>query len=209
MDRNNIGNLNAWFDISMVETSDAKFAEMFDMSVESAMVFGIGKTSMPPLILVHVRPFLGMGQQALGDTELMVICVDNDFNESDIKKKICNQIGAKMRAEKVVPVAIFFTAEAWMSRQEQSSDMTMPSEDPNRMECIIVAGRTLGGDCKAMQIIEVTRDTENNMQRGKHSEKMTDPKRIQTTIVDHIFDGFIDQSIKLNPEVFREINTDE
>jgi hypothetical protein len=77
----------------------------------------------------------------------IVMLVNPNFDNPDEKFKIFKSIGAMFAEKKMNLVAVYQVCEAWVSQQEKKEDGSFmrPSEDPNKMEAIIIAGMTVDG----------------------------------------------------------------
>lgn len=205
MDRKSSGDMD--FDPSMFEITDEKFKQYLDSVVSVMKNAGLGKKSMPPHVVAFIRPFMPDGGPALGDIEMVAIGINDEFNEAKHKRAIMEQIGAKFRTMKVVPVAVFLASEVWMAQQDPKAKKNMmPRDDPNRSECLMVCGRTLPNDCKAMVAIEVKRDADDIMRQSKDPITITDKAVIGTGLIDTIFNAFLDESIELEESCFNEVD---
>lgn len=168
------------------EITDDKFNELFDGYSKMIEETSIGQTSIMPCLSLHFRQLKdGMP----GDVEGALIFINADFNETDEKQKIMEQVGAQCLAKRWILVCAFMSSEAWMSTRNitEPNLEVRPRDDPNRKEAIVIAGRTLMGECKRGCLIPIGRDTENKFIKGG-DVMVTD--KIDTFLLDHIFIGF-------------------
>lgn len=175
-----------------LEITDEKFKEIADTTLKVIEENDLGKGGMNPVLFIHSRPWLG-GQ--LGDIEGMVVVIDQEFNNAETKTKVLKQIGAQVSQMKLVPVAVFMASEAWVSMgtKEQPPDMNrMPSQDPNRKECIMVAGKTIMKDCQIGMMILIKRDADGNMIRDGET---TITNEIDTHLLNQFFTGYFEKAI--------------
>lgn len=174
-----------------LEITDEKFKEFADATLKVIEENDLGKGGMNPVLFIHARPWQ---ERQLGDIEGMVVVIDQEFNNQEIKTKVLKQIGAQVAQMKLIPVAVFMASEAWMSMgtKEQPLDMNlMPSQDPNRKECIIVAGKTIMRDCQIGMMIPIKRDKDGNMIRDGET---TITHEIGTFILNQFFIGYFEQA---------------
>lgn len=168
------------------EITDEKFKELFDGYSKMIEETSIGHDFVMPCVSLHFRQLKdGMP----GDVEGALIGIDADFNEADDKQAILEKLGAQCLAKQWILVCAFMSSEAWQSTRDikdPQPDMR-PRDDPNRQECIIIAGRTLMGECKRACMIPVGRDKDNKFIKSGDVIFTND---IETFLLDHIFIGF-------------------
>jgi len=174
-------------DPSCFEITDAKFDELFNTYRVMIEETSFGKDNVPPSISIHYRQFEnGMP----GDIESALIIIDRDFNDADEKRDIMRKIGRQCFAKCWIMVSVCMASEAWMStRSKDNPNLELaPSKDPSRKECIMIAGRTLMGECKKCCMIPVSRDQENKFIKTAEPEIIT--SELDTFLLDHLLDGF-------------------
>lgn len=74
-----------------------------------------------------------------------------------------------------IPVQLFFISEAWYSQQKpvEAEHQIVPSEDPNRLEVIIIAGLHLIHALHSVVILEMVRDeAEQLIEVHEHSRHL-------------------------------------
>ncbi len=79
---------------------------------------------------------------------IVVMMVNDEFNDHDKRMQIFGGLGAKFADEGFNVLSIYQISEAWMSTQvakDAKGEYLPPSQDPNRTECIIIAGMTIDG----------------------------------------------------------------
>ncbi len=178
-----------------VDITDEQFKKMSEETFRLVEEVGIGEKTMCPAVIIHHR---SINEDGLTDIETTCVTIASDFNEQSQKQEVIANIGRKFFISKKIPIAIFLASEAWTSTSNKEMPKVMPSQDPNRKECIMVAGRTLAGECKSLSMTVVGRDSEGRM--TKTDEQITqyvmtgskEGSRIDTNILDHFLHGFFE-----------------
>jgi hypothetical protein len=175
-------------DSSCMDITDEKFKELKDITVNMVEECELGKnTDMAPMLMVHFREF--DKEMMPSDIQGAVIVVAGGFGP-ETKHDMLEAIGVQFFNKRWFPIAVFMVSEAWVSMLKSTDsynpDMT-PSKDPNRKECIMIAGRTIGSECKAGVMIPITHDDKGVMIRDGENT-VTDS--IDTILLDHFFHGF-------------------
>jgi hypothetical protein len=179
--------------LGCLEISDAKFKELFDSFRIMIEETSFGKKSVPPLLSLEFRQIKdGMP----GDVEGALIVVDADFGDHDAKREMLQKVGAQCFVKGWYLVSVMMSSEAWMSsRKKEDPDFSLPpSKDPNRKECIMIAGRTLMGEIKMGHMIPVERDKDDNMIKGGEP---TSTSELDTLLLDHVLIGFRKAAMKI------------
>jgi len=188
-------------DPSAMDITDEKFKELCDMTVRMVEKVGLhGKEkSLMPVIFVHHRSIVEGGM--LSDIEHTVVGIADGFNDGDKKREIVRKIGRKIWDQKLLPVAIFMASEAWMShidvkdkKNVDLDNLPMPSKDPNRKECLMIAGRTISYDCKIGIMIPIKRDENDYMHRDMDLEEIK-TKDLDMYLLNHFFHGFFEKLV--------------
>lgn len=183
-------------DPSSMDITDQQFMELCEMTVQmvNTVAFSGKEKSLMPVVFVHHRRFVEGNM--LSDIEHTIVVIGQGFNDADEKRSVMKKIGAKFFDEKLFPVAIFMASEAWMSminlkdRDKKDFDISklpLPSKDPNRKECIMIAGKTTSGDCNIGIMIPIKRDENEYMQRDGEE---TRTKELETYLLNQFFHGF-------------------
>lgn len=182
------------------EITNEKFAELMDASISmvEAIAFKEKEDSLVPVVFVHFRRIdeeTGM----LSDVESALIMVQSSFNSHQEKNRILREIGSNCLDHKMIPVAFFFASEAWMAVRQPDDPMLNrpPSEDPDRKECISIAGRTMTGDCKASAFIKVNRGADNEYIKDGETFKHLSNKSdgfLETPLLDQFVIGYVNRA---------------
>lgn len=183
-------------DASCIDITDEKFQELTDITVKMVEGAELGKSKdMAPMLMVHFREFDKNFMPS--DIQSAVIVVAGAF-EPNNKQSTLQAIGSKFYEKKWFPVAVFMIAESWMSEvkaEDYKKDghvSVMPSEDPNRKECIMIAGRTTGGECKVGVMIPIVHDEDGIMVRDGEN---TATKELEMFLLNYFFQGFFEKSV--------------
>lgn len=163
-------------DPASLDISSEKFEEMSASAVKF-IESQLGEDTMMPHFLVWARPMV-KGMAALGDVELSVYAIAQDFTDPHIKRGLLRSIGLRTYDENLAPVAVFMASEIWVATVPGGETMKhkMPSEDPNRKEALMATGIGLNSDGKFDYIstmIPIRRDEKNLMQRDGENQTMT------------------------------------
>lgn len=155
-------------DRSSLDITDEKFDELTKLTVNMVENVEIDKSKdFAPMLMVHFRQF--NDDLTLSDIQSAIVVVAGGFNP-DTKQDILHSLGNEFFNRKHFPVAVFMISEAWMSHikpeeYKAGAPRLMPSEDPNRKECIMIAGRTVYGECKVGINIPIIHDAEGIIRR--------------------------------------------
>jgi hypothetical protein len=170
------------------EITDAKFHELFDSFCEMIEDTNLGRTGSPPTLALYFRE---MKDGLPGDVEGAILIIGTDFNDGDKKRSIMEKAGKQAFLKGWILVAVMMSSEAWMSqRKSEDPDFTTPpSKDPNRKECLAVAGRTLMGECRKCWTLPVDRDKDNRFVKASDPISSTDA---DTYLIDHVLVGFME-----------------
>lgn len=127
----------------------------------------------------------------------IVMMVNPDFEDTDKKWETFRAMGFKFAEENHNVIAIYQCTEAWVSQQEKKEDGSFqrPSEDPNRMEAIILAGLTVDGrsNLATIPFERVTKDKiifTKTAQVFKYDEKAED-QQFQNNLLGEFFKGYL------------------
>lgn len=173
-------------DPASMDIADEKFQELADITVRLVEDCDLGNTSMCPALLVHFREF---NEQFMpGDIQHAVIVLAGGMTDEDQKHETIKKVGRQCFDKQWFPVAVFMAAESW--RSEKPDQYPQASKDPDRTECIAIAGRTISDDCKIMIMIPLGRDKDGNMVRDGEN-KVT--REVEMYLLNHFFHGFFEK----------------
>lgn len=159
-----------------------------------AMVFDGKSKSLMPMLAVHYRRFVEGNM--LSDMEQTLVAIASDFNDGEEKRKTIRAIGNKFFEDKLIPVSVFMSSEAWMSqlpvgtKEEDIDKHPMPRDDPNRKEVVMIAGRTTAGECTIGITIPFKRDANEFM--VKDGEVIT-TDALEMYLLNNFFYGFFER----------------
>lgn len=157
---------NYSFDPSALEISDKRFDELHKLSLSMVNDVAFGthegrrEKDLTPVLFVHYRTVdTETGQFSDLECAVCMLC-----GVPEEKHGFMQQVGAQFAEKKMIPAAIFHGSEAWYVQAESKDkqvDMSIrPSQHPNKKECIMVAGCSVGRDYKSFDIIPISRDAE-------------------------------------------------
>lgn len=176
---------------SDIEISDDKYHELREISIEMVSDTILGKAKeMAPVLFVHFRKFNEDGM--LGDLEHAVVVVADGFGDTESKYKTVFNIGKRFEEEKMVPAAVFMGNEAWMSNNPKPG--LMPRNDPERKEVIIIAGRSIGGECRSITMIPIGHDVDGLIIKDGEEFKLPDGGTIASPLLDEFYIGFFSKA---------------
>lgn len=170
------------------EITDEKFKETFAVHCKIVEDISIGNKSFEPTIVVIYRELKdGMP----GDVETSILIIADRFNETEEKQHVMKSIGRKCFENRWIVVGAIMATEAWMStRSVDNPNLELqPRHDPNRKECIMIAGRVMPGQFTLGHMIPVQRDNDSNF--VKDGEAITTPD-IDTILLNCLFVGYLD-----------------
>lgn len=111
-----------------------------------------------------------------------------DFNDPDRKRALLFTLGHNLYDQKqIVPRAVFLISEGWVTFKPAGQPLTQPRNDPERKECAICFGMSLGGHHNGITHIPVRRDDEDHMVKNGEARLFDGA---DTHILQSFFDGF-------------------
>lgn len=111
------------------------------------------------------------------------------FNEDWEKRQVLMGIGMQMCQEKIIPLAIALSCEAWLAHDPPKG--VQPRHFAGRQEAVIVVAQSLGNALIKFVSIKVKRDSANRMEVIEESEPDREIKAVRLPILDHFFRGFV------------------
>jgi hypothetical protein len=102
----------------------------------------------------HIPTLIVVGTLGKGIGQLQ-----GDFETSDDRRRAMSVLGKAFREEKQIGKLekVFFISEGWMSAAAKSGEIIRPSEDPNRIEVLVVSELDLQGKKTNMLLFEMER----------------------------------------------------
>lgn len=143
-----------------------------------------------PALLVYTKKVANDDGQ-LGDLELNLIVINQGFDSHENKRETLRSIGVAFYLKEVFPVAAFLVCEAWVSTTKDTSITKMPSEDPNRMEVVMVDGGTLKRDEQILIAKQIVRDESGKVTGFKDEIRTTEGR---SYIMAPFWNGFMDRN---------------
>lgn len=180
-------------DPDAIEITDEKYHELREISIEMIQDTILGKVKdMAPVLFVHYRKFQESGM--LGDLEHAIVMMTSGFGDTDTKFKTVFALGVKFNDERMVPAAVFMGSEAWIS--SNPSSVMMPRDDPDRKECIVIAGKSIGTECKSITMIPIGHDADGNIIRDGEDMKYPNEATMESPLLDQFYYGFFSKAKK-------------
>lgn len=173
-------------DPASLDITDEKFQELTDITVKIVEDCDLGNKRMCPALFVHFRQL--NEQSVLGDIQHAVIVLAGGMADKDQKHETIKRVGQQCFEKKWYPLAVFMAAESW--RSEKPDQYPQASKDPDRTECIVIAGRTINDDCKITIIIPLGRDKDGNMVRDGENVVW---KEAEMYLLNNFFHGFFEK----------------
>lgn len=185
---NNRGNKPFTAGVDGFEITDEKFKETFAAHCQIVEQISIGNTSFEPTIVVLYRE---LKEGMPGDVETSILIIADNFNETEDKQRIMKSIGRKCFEHRWIVVGAIMATEAWMSeRSVDNPNLELqPRHDPNRKECIMIAGRVMPGQFTLGHMIPVGRDKDNNFVKDGEAISTSE---IDTLLLNCLFVGYLD-----------------
>lgn len=170
-----------------MDITDEKFQELTDVTVKMVEETELGKNkSMYAMLMVHFREF---NEQFMpSDIQGAVTVLAGGMSNAEEKHETIKHVGRMCFEKRWFPVAVFMVAESWQSKNYPKYKQA--SEDPDRTECIMIAGKTPKNDCKVGIMIPLARDKDGTMIRG--GDNMV-TKEIETYLLNQFFWGFFEK----------------
>jgi len=119
------------------------------------------------------------------------------WNSSESKRELMADFGKKVYSTGFKPGMVFLVSEAWLSVQpnKELNEVTMPSEDPNRKEVLIVNGLSIDGrsilkSCEFEHFGEEIRIKPDDIVKIAHE----DGGKAESTLLKHFYMGYVKAS---------------
>jgi hypothetical protein len=135
-----------------------------------------------------VPQLLIVGKDMDGEIHLTVCMLAVGFNEDKEKRDALFQVGWKFYENEEVPLAVFLTAEAWLSHERKPH--VEPRHDPDKKEVIVIFGLSLNGDHQRMVHIPVRR--QNGKMVGGELQSYGEDDKVQCLLLGHFYRGFME-----------------
>jgi hypothetical protein len=178
-------------DISALEISSITFKKYLDMTVDMVTSMGIGKKDMMPVVTVYYR-VISDTKGMLSDVETAIFGIGAGFNEDREKRKLMFGIGVSLFDKQMLPAAVFMSSEAWIATAKIGEKLPgRPSDCPDRKEVLMISGRSVDGEDKAIIGIPVDRDDGGLMQKADEQPiSAHSSQNIYTNLLDMVLIGF-------------------
>lgn len=192
------------------EISEKKFAEMMVAVKASTASMVIGSKDLSPMLTVFYRKLIGGGM--MSDIEMSLYVIGGDFIDDDRKEVAMRTCGQTVNEQKLFPLAVFMSSEAWLSKANGKHGP--PSQDPEREEAIVVAGRNISGDHRLLSVMSISRDSEGVI--SSVDGFGNDTKPLGTQLLDKFFHGYFSKAMGVAPvkgmtvqEIFKSSDGDK
>lgn len=176
-----------------MDITDGKFKELTDLTVSMVEDTELGKNKdMAPMLMVHFREMTQEPgkQMEVSDIQGAIVVIAGGFDDKT-KNTTVRAIGKQFFDKKWFPVAVFMVSESWVSHiapeDLDNPDRPMPRDDPNREECIMIAGRTPAADCKVGVSIPIIHDSNGIMTRKGENIVVNE---LEMYLLNQFFHGF-------------------
>lgn len=177
--------------------SDHRFHETFDTTVEAVKRNVLKDNGLVMMFLVHARDV------DRNDEWAFMPLVFPEWPPPDFvdKHEVMERVGRRFKREfpDFHVRMLFHVSEAWMSHhanddyRSHTADFPAPSEDPNRVEIVVVYGTTLD-QRRSQAVFEMLRDEHGNVVRLEPAGELRyDPKTPENIdkVKDFLADAFI------------------
>lgn len=105
------------------------------------------------------------------DEEKIMIAIPQQTSAEN-KYEAMKAVGEKLHSEGITPTLLVFSSEVWMSQYDKNNvpeNIQQPSQDPNRVEKLMVSGLALDGRA-ALALADISRDWQNKLVIGEFGE---------------------------------------
>lgn len=146
-------------------------------------------TDLIPMLVVKTR-------DPTGKDGIVLAALAVPFNEYEEKRDALMTVGRRVFAERVVPLAITLSCEAWLAQQDEIPSGGMPRDSATKREAVILAAASMGRKFQSLTAIIVERDPENRMIAKEDIDYDKATKSAGAQILDHFFLGFAEGVLK-------------
>lgn len=180
---------------SAFELTEAKFDDMMKNAWESMSAVMKGEKSLSPVVFVFYKEV--EDELQIGDIKLAVLVITNDFNDWKTKSATLRQIGEMCFEKQWFPIAAFLGSEVWVGKNTSM----MPSQDPQRVEAIVLAG--ISSDYTKMRLAHLVRAEDKTISMG---EDIATPEgaTAEAPLLGQLFAGFgrkADELVESRPDL--------
>jgi hypothetical protein len=145
----------------------------------------------------HIPTVIVVGTLGQGMAQL-----HGDLETSEDRAKVMWFLGKAFRTESKIGKLqkIFFIGEAWMSATARSGVNIRPSEDPKRVEVLVVTELDLNSSKTTMQLFEMVRDEHEELKSTRPYE-LEDAKgglETRSNLLEAFLRGYYSESAKAN-----------
>lgn len=125
-----------------------------------------------------------------GKVGLIVSALAVPFSEDAEKRSVLAMCGRKTYEQKVIPLAIALTSEAWIARVPKIGPHPEARHCANRREVACVFAQSMGKEHVTMASFPVRRDASNRMEVIEDTEPESVMRGMRLPLLDHFFRGF-------------------
>ncbi len=142
-------------------------------------------TSIIPMLAIKIT-------DSEGKQGLTIAALATDFNEDHEKRTALMAVGRKLYAEKVLPLAVALSCEAWLAQDPPKG--IEPRHFAGKREVALVVAQSIGNKLTKMVSIAVKRDDRNRMESLDSTGIDGEPqyKTLHVFILDHFYRGFFE-----------------
>lgn len=169
------------------DLAEEEFHTLFDQVVEFTTLMLKDK---PRSIMPYLTVFTTNKENKRGT---IVIAMDVDFNDTEEKHKLLENVGAKLAKDKEVVLAAVLISEAWTSRAAIEEDV-QPRYASDKREAIVIAGMSIDKKYSRMLSQPVLRYNEGLMADGQpNMDSRKEGHSAEFPLLHPFFGGHIEQ----------------
>lgn len=89
-----------------------------------------------------------------------------------------------------IPLQVFFITEGWLSFTENGEIKTRPSEDPQRLEVLLIAGLYLLHAKHSLVVLEMVRDETDQLIELREHSRLVEEGRVESPLLNAFVMGY-------------------
>lgn len=179
---------NTKVDLSSFEITHEKFMEKAESAMRMAeQVTMNSENDSSPAMLIVARE---AEESGMSDDQLLILVIADGFETDESKRKTLFNIGELVFKKHLFPIACFMMVEAWMAKhkmEEANARLVPPSQDPNRIEVLMVSGNTMRKDESILISKQIDRDKDGKI-TGFSNEIRTE--KANMLLMNHFWNGY-------------------
>lgn len=90
-----------------------------------------------------------------------------------------------------IPVQVFFISEAWMSLVQDETHLASPSQDPNRIEVLVIAGLHLLEHWQSLVVLEMIRQDNQLVDLQERVDQVSTDGSVSSPLLDAFILGYM------------------